>query len=1024
LVFGGAYDVALIFPAATPYQFGVEQGYSVSPWNGPDCSFVNWNAEYPFVYCGDSLYGQFAYDFHTELRDGFISRGFDTRRAPYDIWRRENGATCDRSALDPCVHLPHSWECPDTLILCAGQTWTITMVEMLTSPFSFYTSQVDVDINCAPGQNGFEVDFLWSDGSTASEMNVFTEGWVWCTITTHNGCWSWTDSAYVLIEAPPSCPQISDGLGINISTCLVDSLHCTDSLWLWCTNVPLGYDIYWYSDSVVVNDSLFSTGGSYEVYVVSPNGCVSMTSVDHSIDPQEGAPPNVSDVQFTFMYNGSMMGDTAIVCDGECVSGELALGWFIDGQSAPPPQAQMLFSGSGCGGGGSYSGLATDTLGWSVPTYTSGWYDIGAVVQLTVVCVDTVLPQFYGSDSIYVLVVPGPTVLLTSAGLVCPGDSVPVLIGCTTCDSLVHWNGTEYGNGIAVTVYATQPGIYSAAGFDTSLALTCPGGAWVEVLGPEVDLPLVIYPPLICPGDTALLWTTLQGTNYEWIGPNGPIAVDNDTVPITDFGDYFLTVVDTSGCVLTNGPIELNAFSSPYLDVQPDYVLCPGDSGTITVVTDDVDSIVWGAPLSGNATSQTITQAGLYTCTIGGCSPQTLTAYIIGGSPNATILPDDSLTLCPGDSVLLSGAAGEAVYLWDAFQFQQSLWVDEAGIYQLVVFDEVGCMDTALAVVELVVPGDPLIAVGDTVCQGMDAQLTATGSGQLVWYGDAGLTDTLAIGGVLAISDAQQSGTFYVVQQDGPCASATVVVELVVLGDASNAYVSGPSLICVGDSLLLDMVGGPFTTVLWNTPSGNYSADPLVIAPVSLLDEGTYFASPIAPPCNWPTYVWVVEVVEPELLSIGPDTALCAGSPLTLALPTGFNNGQWSNGAAGPSATFTVPAVCIVSATDGSGCVVQDTLIAGDLSCIIEVPNTFSPNSDGVNDGWQVNADGFADVHAIIYNRWGQELYSDDPTIHPWRGRNGSTNEEVPDGVYFYALTLTRYNGSEEVRTGYIQLTR
>lgn len=1016
LVFGGKYEKRLHMPSDAS-DWGDE------PW-WDQCGHFTVNDLYLDAYCGDSSYTLYSSLKAEGLSDAFLGRAFVKGRTPYDVWQRRDTVPCSRSEVEICIRpfYNDTVGCVDTLTVCdytilkvftpQGESWVY-------SPLS-----VAEDPGCLDhGEIGFDITRTWSDGSTGWQLYVNVTGWYWCTISTTNGCWSRTDSIYVLVHPNPPIPLVSDeyGLYTDAGTFLV--MPVCDTITVWNTN-PIGdYTAYWLIPDTVFNDSV-SIADHAVVYFVSPEGCISGTVV-FVLYPQPGEVPPLDSVAFDWFVpvNGdSLFTDTVYVCDGFCALGIVVPTWYMNGVEVQLDSVVEAEWSSGCFGNDAPPWQSP--LTWSASPFISGWYTFSISGSLNNnPCGTDVFPFTY-TDSAYIVVVRQPDPIITGPHVICQGGTIELDIVCLYCgDSLIWTQGQDTLSVNTDSALVSDIGSVHLMTSYTVAGLTCidTSDHYVfTVEGPS----LAIEPPLICAGDTALLWTNLPGTNYQWIGPNGPIATNNDTLLVTDFGDYFLTMTDTSGCVLTNGPIELSAFSSPYLDVQPDYVLCPGDSITISVMTNDPGMVVWDAPLSGNATSQTITQAGLYSCTIGGCIPQTLTAYIIGGSPNATILPDDSVSLCPGDSVLLNGANGEAVYLWDSFQFQQSLWVDQGGTYQLVVFDEVGCTDTAFAWVEVAVPGEPMIAAGDTVCQGMDAQLTATGSGQLVWFSDAGLTDTLAIGGVLAINDAQQSATYYVTQQDGPCLSATSTVELVVIGNASSAYIEGPSQVCVGDTLVLDMIGGPFASVVWNTPSGNYSADPLVIAPVALLNEGAYYASPVAPPCNWPTYAWLVEVVEPEELYIGPDTALCAGSPFTVSLPPGFTNGQWSNGASGTSATLTAPTVCIMSASDASGCTVQDTLVIADLSCIIEIPNAFSPNSDGVNDGWQVTADGFVDVHALIYNRWGQELYADDPTIHPWRGRDAATNEEVPDGVYFYALSLVRYDGSEVTRTGYIQLTR
>ena len=68
---------------------------------------------------------------------------------------------------------------------------------------------------------------------------------------------------------------------------------------------------------------------------------------------------------------------------------------------------------------------------------------------------------------------------------------------------------------------------------------------------------------------------------------------------------------------------------------------------------------------------------------------------------------------------------------------------------------------------------------------------------------------------------------------------------------------------------------------------------------------------------------------------------------------------------------------------------------------MLEMPNAFSPNGDGINDvykakkGWQ----SITEFHAYIFNRWGQKLYEWSDPDGGWDGTY--KGKEVKQGVYF-----------------------
>jgi gliding motility-associated-like protein len=70
------------------------------------------------------------------------------------------------------------------------------------------------------------------------------------------------------------------------------------------------------------------------------------------------------------------------------------------------------------------------------------------------------------------------------------------------------------------------------------------------------------------------------------------------------------------------------------------------------------------------------------------------------------------------------------------------------------------------------------------------------------------------------------------------------------------------------------------------------------------------------------------------------------------------------------------------------------------------MPDAFSPNGDGVNDEFRINANGFTEYEVIIYNRWGQVVFN---SIDPAKGWNGTFNgKDCQEGIYAIYL---RYKG-------------
>jgi gliding motility-associated-like protein len=78
---------------------------------------------------------------------------------------------------------------------------------------------------------------------------------------------------------------------------------------------------------------------------------------------------------------------------------------------------------------------------------------------------------------------------------------------------------------------------------------------------------------------------------------------------------------------------------------------------------------------------------------------------------------------------------------------------------------------------------------------------------------------------------------------------------------------------------------------------------------------------------------------------------------------------------------------------------------------VVQIPNIFTPDGDGVNDVFRINASGFTDITVSIYNHHGEVVYR-------YFGENGSwdgfthAGVKVSAGVYFVFVEVTNEAGN------------
>ncbi len=93
-----------------------------------------------------------------------------------------------------------------------------------------------------------------------------------------------------------------------------------------------------------------------------------------------------------------------------------------------------------------------------------------------------------------------------------------------------------------------------------------------------------------------------------------------------------------------------------------------------------------------------------------------------------------------------------------------------------------------------------------------------------------------------------------------------------------------------------------------------------------------------------------------------------------------------------------------LTVTSKDSCTATDTVTIYILKIPV-IPNTFTPNNDGVNDVWNIkNLDRYPDCVMDIYNRYGAQMFHSVGYSTAWDGRFNGQN--VPVGTYYYVLNL------------------
>jgi len=95
---------------------------------------------------------------------------------------------------------------------------------------------------------------------------------------------------------------------------------------------------------------------------------------------------------------------------------------------------------------------------------------------------------------------------------------------------------------------------------------------------------------------------------------------------------------------------------------------------------------------------------------------------------------------------------------------------------------------------------------------------------------------------------------------------------------------------------------------------------------------------------------------------------------------------------------------------------------------VLYVPNTFSPNNDGMNDYFFPRSNKGIVIKSLrIYNRWGQAVFqkSSFPAnnyTYGWDGKFNNVNQK--SDVYVYIMEVECSNGNTVIKKGDVSLIR
>ena len=151
-----------------------------------------------------------------------------------------------------------------------------------------------------------------------------------------------------------------------------------------------------------------------------------------------------------------------------------------------------------------------------------------------------------------------------------------------------------------------------------------------------------------------------------------------------------------------------------------------------------------------------------------------------------------------------------------------------------------------------------------------------------------------------------------------------------------------------------------------------------------------------------------------------PDATLCEfiNEQITLTAPTGFSSYMWNGQLGGRS--YVVKSLGTVSlvVTDQNNCTASETINITSHCNAINMPNTITPNGDGVNDTWEISGiNNESKTTVTIFNRLGTVVFTSRGYPTPWNGEY--QGRKLPMGTYYYIISTS---GNKQILSGSITI--
>lgn len=505
--------------------------------------------------------------------------------------------------------------------------------------------------------------------------------------------------------------------------------------------------------------------------------------------------------------------------------------------------------------------------------------------------------------------------------------------------------------------------------------------------------------------------TSAQAIDWVWSPAENvdDAFVANPSIIMDETVEFTLIATPPSGCVQdTTLTVEL---LTETFELGENQTACEGDIVTLDTAVDPSFTFEWTT--NDNTPAINVTTSNTYGVTVespAGCVHYDEVVVTFEAAP-AVDLPEEMMA-CEGEIIEVDAGNAGSSFEWSDDQSDQVGQFDTAGNYTVIVTNEFDCSSSDS--IELVFSSIPL-PIDENFLSACEGETVAIDAGNpdasFVWNTNE-TTQVITVGASGWYSVTIENASMCTVED-------SVQVEIIPypiidLGPDTTA--------CDGEFITLQ-VAAPGAFYSWSTGDTG--------AAIDVEDSGIYAVQADLGGCVTEDEVLVEFFDVPEII-FTEDTTACfvGGDPLVLDLGELEYDIEWETGETKSLLEVFGAGRYTVTLTNEAGCSLVHSVWVEEV-CVgtLFVPNSFTADQDGLNEGFRAEGHHIEEFHMEIWDRWGEKIWESNDISEYWTG-NVNGGEHYADSetfIYFISYRTRESDGAMtflQRMTGYVTLIR